>query len=172
MPRPKIHLPKSAADYWLELGSLASLLLLVFVSFSGFVRVPTTIPFRFGMDGWPDLYPSRIRFGLLPFLGVVVYAVGQLLTLRPHRFSYPARITPANAAVHYRNAIRLLQFVLAWLLLSMSYLQFRTARAEAGLYGGPSLLVAILLLVLLVSGGWYFLRPLLATSQRMIVNRA
>ena len=160
MPRPKIDVPKSAPDFWLTCSAVLALATLAAVTAKGYADIPNTLPFRFGMNGWPELYADRVRYWILPFVGSMVFAVIQLLTLRVHRFRYPVRITPHNAVARYRVAIRLMYFWLTLLLLGLSYLQHYTLELGAGNRPVPVLWLAVLYLLILTIGTLYFTRQL------------
>ena len=165
MPRPKIDVPKSAPDLWLTLSATFALVLLAGITAKGYADTPHTIPFRFGMNGWPVLYADRVRYWILPFTGSMVFAVVQLLTLRVHRFPYPVRITPRNAAVRYRAAIRLMYFLLTLFLLGVSYLQHYTLEIGAGGQPLPRFWPAVLYLLILTAGTLYFTRQLYSPEE-------
>ena len=172
MPRPRIDLPKSAPDIWLTLSATLALAILAAITAKGYADIPTTIPFRFGTSGWPELYADRVQYWILPFVGSLIFALVQLLTRRVHRFPYPVRITPHNAAARYRIAIRLMQFLLTLLLLGLSYVQYYTLQVAAGNQPAPALMLAVLYLVVLVIGALHFSRQLYAPEKEVRVLQA
>ena len=172
MPRPKIDVPKSAPDVWLTCSAVLTLVALAGITARGYAEVPNTIPLRFSTNGWPSLYPDRVIFWILPFVGSLVFGVVQLLTLRVHRFRYPVRITPHNAAARYRTVIRLMQFLLSLLLLGLTYVQYYLLQTAAGSRPVSGLWLALPYLVALASGTLYFARQLYTPEKEIGVLRA
>ncbi|MGB3801512.1 MAG: hypothetical protein WA952_16965 [Lewinella sp.] len=167
MPRPKIDLPKSAPDIWLNLSAATALAILTGVTASGYAEIPNAIPFRFSMDGWPEPYLDRLPTFTLPFIGLLVYILVQLLTLRVHRFPYPVRITHFNAAAEYRSAIRLMQFLLTMLLLGLAYVQYQTVHVGLGEYTSPGFWAVAIYLLVLAGGTTFYLRQLYAPVDKV-----
>jgi len=61
-------------------------------------------------------YPSKETnnnwsLWILPLIGLTVYVGIAFLKKHPHLFNYPKRITPENAEVQYKTAVRLLRIL-------------------------------------------------------------
>ncbi|WP_116107495.1 hypothetical protein [Lewinella sp. IMCC34191] len=167
MPRPRIDLPKSAADIWLKLAAATALAILIAITASGFANIPGAIPFRFSMNGWPTPYGDRLPYLFLPLVGTLVFVLVQLLTLRVHRFPYPVRITHFNAASEYRSAIRMMRFLVTMLLLGLTYVEYQTVQVGLGGYETPGMWLVALYAMVMIAGTVYFLRQLYTPAEEV-----
>lgn len=146
--RPKIAIELTITD---QIGEWLGWILLFaswILAAYAYVVLPETIPTHFNMTGEPDGYGSKISLVLLPLLSTVTFVGMTFLNRKPEIFNYPAKITPDNAAFHYRNATRMIR----WLKLSivLIFLMILVAMYASALIGESQfvkwLVPAILLL--------------------------
>lgn len=128
--RPKIRPEMAPADWLMELLALAGLALLAGYAVYWYRFLPDTIPTHFSAGGKVDGYGSKGSLFMLPAIGLFIYALLTLVSLVPHTFNFPGKITPQNALRQYRLAIRLirvLKIVLVFLFFFIVMMIVRSA---------------------------------------------
>jgi uncharacterized membrane protein len=83
----------------LEIVSLASLVLLVFITaraLYGPVRLPERIPTHFNAAGQADGWGSPAMLLVFPGFAVAIYLLMSLVSRFPAAFNFPVRVTPLN----------------------------------------------------------------------------
>ncbi len=128
--RPKIRPEMGPADWVMELLAMAGLALLFGYAVYWYRFLPDTIPTHFSAGGKVDGYGSKGSLFMLPAIGVFIYALLTLVSLIPHTFNFPGKITPQNALRQYRLAIRLirvLKIVLVFLFFFIVMMIVRSA---------------------------------------------
>lgn len=109
--RPKIELELTLTDRigeWIGWITLAASWISAVYAYA---VLPETIPTHFNMTGEPNGYGNKISLLLIPLISTVVFVGMTLINRKPEIFNYPAKITPENAAFHYRSATRMIRWL-------------------------------------------------------------
>jgi len=69
---------------------------------------------------------------ILPGSGVIMYIIMTVVSLFPHIFNFPVKITPENAEVQYRLAVRLIRIIKTVILIMFAYISFMTVKTARG----------------------------------------
>ncbi|MDQ0483835.1 DUF1648 domain-containing protein [Guptibacillus hwajinpoensis] len=109
--RPKVITEKTIVQKIFDVASLLFLL-----SSFGYVLVnwsilPEQVPFHFNAVGDPNNWGPKSMLIVLPFIGTVLWIGLSILERYPHVYNYIVKITEANAAFQYRNAVALIHFL-------------------------------------------------------------
>lgn len=147
--RPRLELPRTPAEWMVEaFGGLGLVLILAATAWL-WPQLPERIPMHFDFAGNVDRYGSRGEWFLLPAVALAVYAGLTFLARVPHRFNFPVRITPENAARQYRLGRLLvtgLKAAVVWLFLATMVEVGRVA-LEPGTSPSPFVIVVPLFLM-------------------------
>lgn len=139
MDRPKINLKLSLFDQIVEILSVVALLTLMIIPIIYFGQLPDRIPSHFDFSGNPDSYLGKGSIWILPIVGLVLYIGLTILNRFPHKFNYPAKITPENAEKLYgvtTQMMRVLKVVILGLFNYMTYQVINVALNHAEGLGG------------------------------------
>lgn len=136
MRRPKIKLPYSLPEKLLQVLSLALLIGMIALTVSSASSLPATIPTHFGADGRPDGWGGKGSLLMLPILSAVLAAGLTVLERFPWMYNYPVEITEENAAVQYKMARQMLEWMKLFILAVFFYLQWQTVQAARNLSSG------------------------------------
>lgn len=134
--RPKLKIKLNTVDWLTEITAIVFLILLVGLPVFYFGELPERVPVHFNAAGQIDGYGSKSSFIVLPLTGLFMYGLLTVISLFPHIFNYPVKITPENAKVQYTLATRLLRILKTVILLMFAFISFQTLRAAAGKTGG------------------------------------
>ncbi|MDP4549503.1 DUF1648 domain-containing protein [Alkalihalobacillus macyae] len=109
--RPKVITEKTIVQKIFDVASLLFLL-----SSFGYVLVnwsilPEQVPIHFNAVGDPNNWGPNSMLIVLPFIGTVLWIGLSILERYPHVYNYIVKITEANAAFQYRNAVALIHFL-------------------------------------------------------------
>lgn len=122
--RPKIKVPFSSFELWLEIVSWAGLVFMVLVLIEFWPSLPDTIPSHFNAWGRPDGYSGKGSLIFLPAAGLLLYLMLATLRFFPHIYNFPWPITEQNAEVQYRLAIDLLAWLKAEIVWLFAYINW------------------------------------------------
>lgn len=145
---PRLAVEPTSADHFMNGVALAGLLLswaLVLMSWSG---LPDSVPRHFGFSGEPDAWGHRGLLFLLPSIGLFQCIILVAIQRIPHSFNYPWPITPENASVQYRRAIRLIQLLnlmIQWFFCAVVWETIQIAN------GAPTTLLYVLTPLFLIA---------------------
>ena len=115
--RPIIKPSSSNFDRILKLISYAFFALLWGATLYAWYSLPDTIPVHFNFKGEIDRQSSKNNLLILPLLGTVIFIILSLLVRYPHKFNYAVPITEENAAKQYANAILMMRWLLAAVMI-------------------------------------------------------
>ena len=115
--RPLIKIEWTPADWILEGMALLGLLTVFGTAIYNFPKLPDTIPTHFNAAGQPDGYGNKSVFLMFPAISLLLYLLLSLISLIPHRFNYPVKITPQNALKQYTMGTRLIRYLKMSLIL-------------------------------------------------------
>lgn len=120
MPRPRIHIPLTKLDRWLEAASLALLFATWLTAILFYPNLPGEIPIHYNLAGAPDNFGPKGYVFLFPALATFLYLLLTVVNRYPHAFNYLQKVTEANAHDLYAGATRLLRFLKLGILLAMN----------------------------------------------------
>jgi uncharacterized membrane protein len=109
--RPKVDLPLTPVEMFLNIGTFLALIALLGITLWGFLTVPDTIPTHFNLQGQPNNYGGKGTFLLLPFVGIMLFILLQVVGRYPHTYNFPWPITEENAARQYQIARTLIYWL-------------------------------------------------------------
>lgn len=125
--RPRLNIPLTASDRWLERLSIVGLLAFWGFAVYMYPRLPEIIPVHFNIKGEIDDYGNKITWLLLPVVATLLYLLLTMFSRYPHLLNYPVKITAANAERYYAKGVRLLRilklaiviilFTIAWIII-------------------------------------------------------
>lgn len=166
--RPRISIIPDKTDKLLEVASLALLLAMFVYALTAWSGLPDIIPIHFDAKGQPDGYGARLHIFFSPLLSLVLYTLLTLVNRRPDLFNYPVKITPENAAHHYRLATRLLRLLkLALIMLFGTITWGMVQSAKHGNSDAVLLLIPFTMIVSFLPMAWYFFK-IIATNRKSI----
>lgn len=107
--RPKPQISLTTFDRILESGGIILLMMLWVLAFLNYLYSADIIPLHYDLAGNADGYGNKATLLLIPVIPTIVYFGLTFLNRYPHIFSYPVKITEANAASQYTIATRTLR---------------------------------------------------------------
>jgi uncharacterized membrane protein len=157
--RPKIEVPLTTTDKWLEGMSAVALFLLLCATTYFVITLPETVPMHFDARGVPDRYGSKWWIIVFPVISGFLYVLLTALNKYPHTFNYMVRITQENAFRQYSLAMRFMRLLKLLVILlfaliesTVAYIAFGKADST-GIFVLPAVLVTIVLPVI-----WYMVK--------------
>jgi uncharacterized membrane protein len=133
--RPRPDLPAEPADRLLDGLAIAGLIVLLALPTAYFSDLPDSVPTGFDFYGNARGYGSRSIVWILPALGALIFAFMFRLRNRPHRYNFPVKLTPENAARQYRLGSRLVRGVLTWVMWLFAFIVWNTIQVALGSRG-------------------------------------
>jgi uncharacterized membrane protein len=130
--RRRIRIPLSPGDMVIEMVAAAFLLFMIILPLRYSGQIPDQIPTHFSATGAADAYGSKSTLWLLPAIGFVLWLGMTVLCRFPHIFNFSVKITPENAEVQYRLAIRMLRVLKTAILVMFSFIMFRMIKTATG----------------------------------------
>lgn len=130
MITPKLKVPITEFDKFLEI--IALLLLIFFWIFNvvHFKDLPETIPIHFNGSGTADGFGSRASIFALPIIGTILYIGLTVLQKYPNYSNFSVKITEENAQYQYTNStkmLRVLKIIILILFFMIDYFTMLTA---------------------------------------------
>lgn len=132
--RPKLKIPLSGTDKFIELIGWLTLLLLWVLTCWKYSSLPDTIPTHYNAAGQTDSYGNKVTILFLPIIGTVLFIILTILNKYPHIFNYPVKVTAGNAERLYTIAtrmIRLLKLILALVFLTLLFREIQTVTGKS-----------------------------------------
>lgn len=136
MPRPKIKLPLSVPEKFLQILSVILLLTMAVLTAFSMVRLPAAIPTHFGAGGHADSWGGKSSLLFVPILSLVLYAGTTVLERFPWICNFPVEITEENAAGQYKLARLLFEWLKLIIISVFLYIQWQTVQTARGLSTG------------------------------------
>jgi len=130
--RPILRLTRRPIDIVMELIALLAIAATWGMIAFSWKSLPDRVPSHFDFAGKPDAWSGRWVLLLLPAIAVAVYAMLTGIRSIPHRFNYPWRITPENAARQYRMAVSLIVWLKTEVVFMFAYLTWETIHTAQG----------------------------------------
>ncbi len=161
--QPQINIPTQAIDRILEMLAILGLITLVSIPIVYYLDLPSQIPIHYDAQGVVDTYGDKILLLVLTAIGTVLFLLLTFLNTRPHKFSYPTKITSNNAFVQYRLATRLIRFLKTISMLAFAFISYQTVDTALGLANGlGTWFLPVLLIFIFGSLLYYIIRMLMA----------
>src|SRR5215217_2836022 len=125
--RPKLDIPLTKRDKWLELTGLLVMIAVWGISIAAYIKAPDVIPIHYNIKGEADGYGSKAILFIEPAISTFVYLLLSGISRIPHQFNYLVTITPENAEDQYRRALTILRILKICIPLVMIVLLINTA---------------------------------------------
>lgn len=152
--RPKIPVKSTPTDYIIEIIGALGIMFLIILPIYFYNDLPQQIPKHFSAAGQVDSYGNRGVIWLLPVVGLILYVGMTIFNKFPFAFNYPVKVTSENAKRLYTLGTRTIRLLKAIMVLSFSFLNYRTIKIAlcrtTGI--GKLFLPAFLILVLAYIG--------------------
>ncbi|MBD3401750.1 DUF1648 domain-containing protein [candidate division GN15 bacterium] len=120
--RPRLLIPWSSSEKWLEAISAAGMLGPIWIVAHSWGHLPERIPRHYNFAGEVDAYGGKELLLVLIAIHLSMWLGLTILSRYPHIYNYPLQITEQNAARQYRLARQLLIFVktvVTWLFMGI-----------------------------------------------------
>lgn len=157
MARPKIKLQYSQPERFLQILSVAALLVMTALTVYSMIHLPATIPTHFDAAGRADAWGGKGSLLFLPILSFLMYAGMTVLERFPWIYNYAVEITEKNAAAQYKTARLMLEWLKLIVVSIFLYIQWQTAQAAKGLSTGLGTLFLPVSMVVLFGVMGYFI---------------
>lgn len=122
--RPKIHMKISKAEVVFEIIAIVSIIISWWYLITMWDKMPNVVPTHFNFKGEVNGYGSKNSLFILPIMSVIMFIAFNILSMFPHIFNYPIKITMENAKRQYANARLLLIVIMAEINVIFLYLQW------------------------------------------------
>lgn len=155
--RHKIELTLTITDKVLEALGWIGILGVWLFTLLNYAELPEQIPTHYNLAGEADDFSSKWYIMLLPIVATILFISMTILNKYPHRFSYPAIITPHNAVLQYTNATRMIRFLKVSIVLIFGVIVYETLKYVNGDVNGLGTWSLPLILVLLIAPILYFI---------------
>lgn len=159
MSRPRLSLPTSLPEQFLD--GIAFIILIVSISivFSVWGLIPDRVPRHFGLSGPPDAWGGKGNLLIFPVMNLIFFIGFAVLCRFPHLFNYPWEITEENAPRQYRLARTLIRWLRLVVMAFFTYLEWLMIRITQGNSVGLGKWLAPMMAgVIIVSLGIYIVK--------------
>lgn len=155
--RHKIDLNLTITDKIIETMGWIGLISVWIFTLLNYSKLPAQIPIHYNLAGEADSFGSKWYIILLPIVATILFLGMTVLNKYPHRFSYPAIITPHNAVSQYTNATRMIRFLKVSIVLIFGLITYETLKYVDGEVNGLGTWSLPLILVLVFIPIAYFI---------------
>ncbi len=125
LDRPRLAPATDATIKWIRHAGVLAALGLAAWAVVAYYSLPLVIPVHFGISGQPDAYGHRSSVLWLALVFVVLAVGIAVMSRHPRLFNYPVPVTDENASRLYREAERML----VWLLVPLQLIFFAVLQA-------------------------------------------
>ncbi len=132
--RPVLKLPLTDWEKGLELLSVLGVLFVFLLVYQSWGVLPDRIPTHFGFTGQPNAWGNKESLFFLPLIALAMYLLLTIVSIFPHTFNYPGKITEENAAAQYimaRYLIAVLKVETIWLFAYIQWVTIEVALEKA-----------------------------------------
>lgn len=116
--RPVLQIPKTPVEIMLDVVAILLVIIGWAMTYLAYTNLPESVPVHYGIDGTVDRYGSKDSIIWLSSLNTVIVAGLSILSLYPHKFNFPVKITTDNAQTEYSKA-RMLIISIKFLIAAM-----------------------------------------------------
>lgn len=156
MKRPEYELTKDNIDHIMEIVAVFGLVVLTILPIIYFNKLPERIPIHFGFNGEPDGFGSKIFILVLPFVGILLFAMMFWINKYPHTFNYLTKITDENAHQQYRfvtKLIRVLNALITGMFAYITHIIIQTALGNKNGFSSSFIIIFVILIFSII--GYY-----------------
>lgn len=154
--QPKISLVKNRNDWVVEVFAYAAVISLIIMPLMAYSSLPEKIPSHFDFSGAVDGFGSKNTIWILPFVGLMVFAMLTVATRYPHHFNYPMTITTENALTQYTRAVKFIRILKVFILCAFVYITWSVIEVAKGHSDGLGQFFVIGFLIITMGGSWFF----------------
>jgi hypothetical protein len=136
--RPKIQIPKSTLENFVEVGSVSGVLLEIYLIGRFWSILPDRIPMHYNFAGHVDGWGGKGTLIILPFVTIFMYAMLTLFERFPNIYNYPFPLTQKNVRTQYglaRGLLIWLKFEVVWLFAFLVWKTIQVAIGQASSLG-------------------------------------
>lgn len=149
--RPVLHLPKSKIEKIMDIIGIVLFVGAILFLVINWGRIPENVPLHFNGAGEVDRLGSKFELIILPFIGLFIFVLMNLLERAPHMHNYPSRINESNVEQFYLHSRKLLNVIKNLCLIMFAYLTVQIGRIS--LEEIPSLGIGFLPIILIILFG-------------------
>jgi uncharacterized membrane protein len=132
MSRPRLKLPSSPLERFLDGLALIVLVVSFTIALSAWGVLPDRFPRHFGISGPPDAWGGKGNLLFLPILNLVFFICLTVLGRYPHLYNYPWKITGENAPRQYLLARTLVGWLRVVVMTFFTYLEWLMIQITRG----------------------------------------
>jgi uncharacterized membrane protein len=129
---PKLKVKRTTIDWVIEFVGLVFMIILIALPLVYSKQLPDKIPTHFNISGVPDSFGSKFSLWFLPVMGFVMYIGITIIESFPNIYNYPVKITPENMMQQYKLATRLMRTLKTVLLMTFSFITYKTINTGLG----------------------------------------
>ncbi|MQR95848.1 DUF1648 domain-containing protein [Fictibacillus phosphorivorans] len=154
--RPKLNLPRTRLENFLDIASIALLIVGIMSLISDWAGIPDTVPTHFNAAGDPDGWGSKSNLWILIVIGVVTWLLLTVLEKYPHIYNY-FNLTEENVERQYKNARMMINVMKNEILLFFVYMTWACSKVAKGVSEGLSVWVLPIFIVGITSTIAFFI---------------
>lgn len=130
--RPILKIKKTKSEWvWDILGGGIFVCAVIFLLIS-WNSLPDQVPGHYNGVGEVDRWGSKYEMIILPIVGLLLWAMMNILERFPHVHNYPDRLNETNVEAFYINSRKLLNAVKNVCVLAFSYILVQSIRVALG----------------------------------------
>ena len=114
--RPRIQIPQTSTDRWLDAISYLLLILLIVYPVHLYSILPEPKTIQDDLAQQLNPLKSKALILILPALGVFLFIMLTILLRFPHMYNYPEKVTEQNALSLYSAGVRFMRIMRIWVL--------------------------------------------------------
>lgn len=139
--RPKIKVPLTKTDQFIENFSFVLLIFIWVFTIVSYVKLPDIVPIHFDASGRPNGFGNKWTLFILPLLASILYAGISYLNKYPWVFNYMVQITEENAESQYSSATRMIRLLKCSMMLIFCLIALYSYWTADGKSDAPGLVV-------------------------------
>ena len=156
MSKPKIKIEIDTTGRIIEALSVIALVFMIIIAVYYYGELPDTVPQHYDYNGNPDKYGDKSVMFVLPGIAMFLYIGLTILTMFPHIFNYPVKITKENAEKQYKLAIRLLRTLKLVIIVLFAFITYASMKTALGEFAGVGVyFLPVFLFIILGVIGYY-----------------
>lgn len=150
---------KTRLEWALDIVALLALGTMLVTTVGYYGQLPANVPTHFDASGTPDKYGSKATSLLLPGVAALLFAILTVITRFKKSFNYPVPLTAENTARQQANAVLMIRFLKAVIMIQFAYITIVSMLTAMSLRTGlGQYFLPIILVVTLGSVGFFIYR--------------
>ncbi|MBD7964968.1 DUF1648 domain-containing protein [Fictibacillus norfolkensis] len=129
--RPKLKIPRTWLENFLDITSIALLVLGTVSLISEWAAIPDTVPTHFNAAGEPDGWGNKSNLWILIVMGAVTWLLLTVLEKYPHIYNY-FNLTEENVERQYNNARIMINVMKNEILIFFVYMTWACSKVAKG----------------------------------------